>query len=178
MHARTLIIAIVVVLALLAASYMFFIAPQSLMAPTAQVPVDPEGWVRMENEQGLSFAYPEELALSYVSVSQWPPEVRVSADMYECASGTPGPGASVEEKTIAGRTYCVHTTGEGAAGSTYVTYEYSSAGTSGTIRTTFTLRFPQCLNYDDPDRSACQAEQLAFEPDALAADIIESVQIP
>jgi hypothetical protein len=39
----------------------------------------------------------------------------------------------------------------------------------------FTVQFPQCVNYDEPNESACASEEAAFDPDALADEMAESL---
>lgn len=132
-------------------------------APSAQTPAnDPyEGW-GTATTNGFTFRYPDPWHGTYVSASAWPPEVSV-------ASST---SCSTTLKIIGGRSYCVTEESEGAAGSVYVTYTYKAEGE----QVTFTLRYPQCANYDEPQQGACTLEQQTLDVDTLAARMLESVQ--
>jgi hypothetical protein len=69
---------------------------------------------------------------------------------------------------IGGREYCVTKVSDGAAGSTYTQYAYATAeGNDKTKIFTFTLRFVQCMNYDDPEQAECLSERDTFYPDSF-----------
>ena len=108
--------------------------------------------------------------LQYVQAVDWPPLSVHSNDSYTCTntgSETSRTGIS-EEREIGSATYCVKVVSEGAAGSVYRQYAYVSAdGKNGVTSVTFSFRFPQCTNYSEPERSACQAEEDAFNPDTF-----------
>jgi hypothetical protein len=92
------------------------------------------------------------------------------------AIGTDGVQKQYVQKTINGSNYCVATSAEGAAGSTYTSYEYTAAKGDVLTKVSFILRTPQCMNYDEPKRSECQAEQSTFDVDALADRIALSLR--
>ncbi|MCC6198800.1 hypothetical protein IT401_01120 [Candidatus Nomurabacteria bacterium] len=103
--------------------------------------------------------FPQTLSTTYIHPVEWPPSVQFIAQPFSCET-TP--------RAIGGRMYCVSESGEGAAGSTYTTYTYTTAEDAMTTRVyTFTLRSVQCYNYDDPEQSACLAERASFSPDSL-----------
>lgn len=138
-------------------------------------------WVYSEmSAQGTQFMYPDPLPTSYVTPVEWPPTVVVTGGTLEC---TPGmvPDASGElklfaQRTIGGQDYCVGFGAQGAAGSTYTAYEYAAQQGDFIVRMSFTLRTPQCLNYDDPERSVCRGEQARFSTDALVVKMISSLK--
>lgn len=101
-----------------------------------------------------------QLPYQYISATEWPPLVEAVEGEYMCDSG--------EEKTFGEDVYCFSMTSEGAAGSTYTTYVYSGESK----KVSFTLRFPQCLNYDEPQQGECVAEQEGFDVDALAGELL------
>jgi hypothetical protein len=84
-------------------------------------------------------------------------------------------GGQTEAKNINGREYCITTQVQGAAGGTYTDYAYLTLFNNQLIRVNFTLREPQCLNYDEPERSACQAEQANFDLDKVIDQIVQSL---
>jgi hypothetical protein len=104
----------------------------------------------------------------------WPPAVKLSAGVFSCnAQGTDtSETGKVELKTIAGTQYCVTTRSEGAAGSMYTTYTYTAEIKNRLATTSFTLRFVQCDNYDDPERTLCKTEREQFNSDIMANGII------
>ena len=42
---------------------------------------------------------------------------------------------------------------------------------------TFTLRWVQCLNYDEPKAFACKAEQASFDVNSLAGRLAATVKL-
>ncbi len=154
--------------------------------PVAVVPTAPrndmESWnwvLSPVSPQGTQFKYPEPLPTKYVVAQDWPPKVTMVAEEFACEPGS-AVGADGEMKRFALRTldgsdYCVGFSAEGAAGSTYTSYEYSTDQGDFVTRVSFTLRTPQCMNYDDPERGICKTEQALFTTDALAVDILSSL---
>jgi len=180
MKKNHLVLKIVLLLAVVCGVYAGVTLFHRIYEP-ALVTIEPEipaGWTRATNDQGMSFAYPEALGTQYVRSAEWPPRVEILQGEYECAidsTSSSTPALPTEERSIDGRSYCVTRSGEGAAGSTYITYEYKTNQKDAVLRTTFTLRFVQCENYDEPNRSACKTEQGTYDVDALAVSIIKSV---
>lgn len=109
-----------------------------------------------------------QLPTKYISSDTWPPQFSIVTDPYTCKAGTTGGdvGSVTVEKTINGHIYCVTTTTEGAAGSSYTTYTYLTNVQGNTIKTTFTLQYPQCANYDDPQKTECTTERSTFNIDS------------
>jgi membrane-bound inhibitor of C-type lysozyme len=115
------------------------------------------GWTATSTAE-VNFRYPD-FSHEYITPVAWPPLVtKIGAVLCEVG----------EVKEIDGTEYCVTTLSEGAAGSTYTTYTYEREG----VRAEFTLRFPQCLNYDQPEQTACVQDQESLDVDALADDIL------
>ena len=119
------------------------------------------GWTATTTDM-MSFRYPD-FSYQYISAVSWPPKIERSESPYTCLTG--------EEKQIDGTTYCVTTSSEGAAGSTFTTYVYEREG----LRAEVTLRFPQCLNYDNPEQTSCLQEQERLDIDALITSIFATV---
>lgn len=121
--------------------------------------------------QGTQFMYPISLGTKYISTSTegWPPQVSLVGGDYSCAAA--------DEHVIGDRHLCARRTSEGAAGSTYTTVTYSSAQGDFVASTTFTLRFPQCMNFDEPQQSGCKAEQASYDVDGLADRILSSIRM-
>lgn len=119
--------------------------------------------------QGVRFMYPIALGTSYISTSTegWPPTIGYAATTFACDP--------VQRITVGDSTLCASRESEGAAGSTYITFRYAAALGSGVASTTFTLRYPQCLNFDEPQRSACTHEEATYDVDGLADRILSSI---
>jgi len=130
------------------------------------------------SDDDFSFVYPTDLHQEYVHLTTWPPSVTVtSTDSMQCSAGggqTTAQGETVNE-TINGNEYCITTQSEGAAGSIYTTYTYSTVVEHNEVTVKFTVRLPQCMNYDDPQQSACILEQEEFNPDTVVTDIVSSL---
>ncbi len=95
----------------------------------------------------------------------WPPVIKTSTTAYACsmqAQTGNGPSGSTTEKTINGKKYCVTILSDAAAGSRYTEYTYITGNGSGTKTTNFTLRLPNCQNYDHPQSMDCDASQDHF----------------
>ena len=130
------------------------------------------GWQTM-NDTGLSFQYPPQLSTTYIHTTEWPPKIQIKNQIanksFSCKPE--------ENKIINKTTYCVSTQAEGAAGSAYTKYIYSVAKSDNVVTLTFTLRSAQCLNYDEPKKSACINERNTFSVDDLAEQILSSVRL-
>ncbi len=114
---------------------------------------------------GISFT-PDPFLSNYISAQEWPPKITVTDGGLVCAA----------KKIINNSTYCVTAVSEGAAGSTYTTYSYATEKNGKIITLSFVIRAVQCMNYDDPQQTECLKERAAFDVDALADHILESVQ--
>jgi hypothetical protein len=134
-------------------------------------PGDGEWELTEPNSQGIQFMYPKSLPTTFISAQEWPPLVELVANAYTCKEGpitaADGPLKESKKHMVGDREYCVTLSSEGAAGSTFRSYEYSTDQGDFVARVVFTLRFPQCLNYDEPQASACAAEQSSFDIDGL-----------
>jgi hypothetical protein len=105
----------------------------------------------------------------------------MTSEDFSCKEGSAlnsdGKQAQFARKTIGGSLYCVATSAEGAAGSTYTSYEYATTQGDFLTKVSFTLRTPQCMNYDEPEQSACKTDQANFNVDALADRIASSLKM-
>jgi hypothetical protein len=132
-----------------------------------------------DSKTGISFQYPDNLGTTFISPVDWPPAATVSDQPYSCtqAGSETAPAGQTVEKTFNGRAYCVTKESQGAAGSIYTQYAYAYAMDSKTAILTFSLRFVQCANYDDPQMTACKNEQASFDIDNLADSIAASLRV-
>jgi hypothetical protein len=140
-------------------------------------PIANPDWKTFTDEAGIyTFQYPETLSAAYISTVDWPPQVQLVEGPYMCTeAGTPIlPAGQTEERMVDDRVYCVTTENEGAAGSMYSLYAYAMDHDGQVVIFTFTLRYPQCGNYDDPKKSACEAEREAFDLDGVMDRIAQT----
>ncbi|BFD25166.1 MAG: hypothetical protein JST_000490 [Candidatus Parcubacteria bacterium] len=139
----------------------------------------PADWVFSVTDTGESYSYPPRLETKYISSRDWSPTLIVLNAPYSCnpVGNESSPGIWKAEKTIDGRSYCVSTYSEGAAGTIYKNYSYyfPLAGQTGVI--SFFLGYPQCVNYDDPEKTACEKEQADFNLDALVEEIVKTITL-
>ncbi len=164
-------------------SYVSRVAPTCEFAacPSTEPDVGIEpGWETYRDPGGaFEFKYPKTLTTKYIDAFEWPPTIKVADGEFVCGEIDLGDGPP--ERTIPrmvdGRQYCVVEADDGAAGSTYTTYTYTTSRDGKLISLNFVLRYPQCLNYDDPAQSECLAEREAFDLDGVVDRIVETVVI-
>ncbi len=120
--------------------------------------------------------YSTDLETKYISVADevWPPQKITAEGIFSCdESGSEiMAGGQTILKEIDGSNYCITTRSEGAAGSIYNTYTYKKAYSGMVAETTFTLRFVQCANYDDLQKTECEFERSTFNPDILGVSVL------
>ena len=132
----------------------------------APTPASNPGWETFSDDS-LTFQYPAQVSTTYISAVQWPPSATVTQGQMSCELNV----------QIQDRSYCRTTQSEGAAGSVYTDYTYSSQREGGYVSLTFALRMTQCANYDDPQKTECEQERASFNPDALADEILQTVEL-
>jgi hypothetical protein len=137
-------------------------------------------WTTTTNARGVTFQYPKELLARYVSVVEWPPIVKIETGAYSCQT-TPQEISSMSditsERLVDDRTYCVNVKNEGAAGSVYSSYVYTTAKNGKLVRVSFTLQYPNCNNYDEEQRKACTNEREALDIDSTVDRIVQSIVV-
>ncbi|MCF7865139.1 MAG: hypothetical protein K9M11_01350 [Candidatus Pacebacteria bacterium] len=125
----------------------------------------------------------------YIHPVEWPPKFSTLDQAFSCTesavsdqTGLPiSQGGQTTMRTIGTRTYCITQESEGAAGSTYTTYIYKFASSNGGgAKTTdvleFTLRAVQCLNYDDPQKTACEDERKSIDIDVIVDSVVDVLE--
>lgn len=125
-----------------------------------------------------SFSYPEKLPYKYISEVDWPPQIQELNQVFSCNEGgseimTAG---QTKKQTINGTEYCVTKESEGAAGSIYTQYAYAFPRNGKTDIITFSLRFVQCANYDDPNKTECENERSSFSIDGTVDGMAKSIK--
>jgi tryptophan-rich sensory protein len=139
---------------------------------------DNPGWVTATSPVGFRFQYPEKLIAQYISTQEWPPIIIVKPGVYSC-SETPLEKSSLSEiisqRLVDDRIYCVDVKHEGAAGSVYSSYAYTTLKDGQLVEVSFTLRYPNCSNYDPEPSQACTNEREAFDLDATVDRIVQTI---
>lgn len=136
------------------------------------------GWKTItDSKTGISYQYPENLTTKYISIVDWPPMIQELDQPFTCTEGGSeiARAGQTTQQTINGTTYCVTKESEGAAGSIYVNYAYAFARNNKTDILTFSLRFVQCANYEEPNKTACDTERASFTPDYILDQIAKSI---
>ncbi|MBU1563659.1 hypothetical protein KKF83_01115 [Patescibacteria group bacterium] len=131
-------------------------------------------------QPSLIFRYPENLSTNYISPQEWPPKLLIIDDTeFSCEEGGLGingrSGMTIQKK-INNIVYCIESVSEGTAGTFYTNYTYTFLKDSKLVKLSFTLAYPQCDNYDDPQKTECEQERQIFDLDILINRIAESVQ--
>ncbi len=128
---------------------------------------------------GYSFKYPENIGTKYISSTDWPPVLATVNTSFTCNEG----GISKEDRAgkttreiIEGKEFCITRISEGAAGSIYTNYTYTFKYNNKTMSISFSLRAPQCMNYDDPKQTECIKEENSFDISKIIARIIATIQ--
>lgn len=143
------------------------------------LPDETDSWKTLADESsGVTFKYPQNIDLKYVSLFDWPPKVQIINEEFTCTeAGTPTlRGGQTTKEEINGTKFCVTKIMEGAAGSTYTEYAYAFPVENKTAIFTFTLRSPNCGNYDEPQMSECKAEQDSFDFRPTVSKIAKSLK--
>jgi hypothetical protein len=126
---------------------------------------------------GISFSYPPTLGTQYINTVDWPPKAQLITEAFAChpAGNTTAQGGKTDSITINGHRYCLTEEVEGAAGSTYTQYAYAFPNNDNTIILTFTLRAPQCANYNKPKQTECKTEEASFNINNVVDQIAQSI---
>lgn len=127
---------------------------------------------------GLKFNYPKTLESKYISENQWPPVITIiDAEQLNCPE-TPAESSLaniVISRQINNRVYCIKTFSEGAAGSIYTNYNYSTLWRQRVVNLDFILQYPRCDNYSDQQQEDCNKEREKFDLDSVVDNIFSSL---
>jgi hypothetical protein len=157
----------IAILAVAVVWYFFFVQPTAI----------PKGWVS-ETQGEVTFSYPPQLTTTYITALDWPPKVSELGVPFSCTEGGDSeaiPAGMTRKLLVNGHTYCVTREVGAAAGSRYTMYSYIFAKEGKVYAATFSTRAPECGNYDEPQKTACEAERNSFSIDALFDHIAGTV---
>ena len=162
-------------------SYVGRSGPKCEFAKCPDVSVIPTSWKTYTNTaSGFSFSYPPVIQATYIIAQDWPPTVRISGEKFSCIeSQSLEKGMPIKETkvTVSGRDYCIETQSEGAAGSTYINYTYTTTKGGKLVSYVFVLKYPNCDNYPDPKKTECKNERNIFNLNNLIEQITQTLKL-
>lgn len=138
------------------------------------------GWKTFkDNQQSIEFQYPEKLPANFMNAVEWPPKITIADESLSCPEmpSENDPMGQAIRGIINNHIYCVGAVIGAAAGSTYTDYTYATEKDNKMITLSFTLQSPQCVNYEDSQKTQCQNERNTFNLDGIIDRIIQSVKI-
>lgn len=163
------------------ATHRYYSRFYSLWKITENTNTDNNLWTTTTTNNGITFQYPKELLTKYVITVEWPPVISINNDKHEfVCEETPAESSLADRTTrrlVDNRVYCLSASSEGAAGSIYTDYTYSFLRDDNVININFTLQYPRCDNYDDPQQTECQKERESFDLDGVVDRIAQSIKI-
>lgn len=112
------------------------------------------------------FSWSDNFEAEYISFSDWKLEKSEGQEI-DCPETE-----EVSRIKIGEQDYCLKAFSEGAAGSVYTNYSYSTHKDGEVITLKFVARYPQCYNYDDPKKSDCEFERETFKLNQKVADLL------
>lgn len=139
--------------------------------PASTSPAVPQGQtgnLAQYSNDSVGFAYPAPFPAEYVSANSWPPTINYVEGTFSCDQSA---------QIINGQPYCVEIEEEGAAGSIYKMFSYTTEQLDKLVTLTFVLQYVQCQNYDNPAQAECLNQQANFSVDDLADGIVQSLEI-
>jgi len=110
---------------------------------------------------------------------EYPPKFKISEGQIDCqitSSESALPSRTVKRK-IDGRIYCIESVSEGAAGTVYTQYTYSTIKNGSLIMVSCVIRYPQCINYSEPYRTECANERERFDLDKIIGYIVKNLSV-
>jgi hypothetical protein len=80
---------------------------------------------------------------------KYPPKFKITEGQIDCTITSSESDLLYEtaKRSIDGRIYCIESTSEGAAGTIYTQYIYSTMKSGSLITVSCVIRYPQCMNY-------------------------------
>jgi len=135
---------------------------------------------KKEEPKEIVFEEIKPIDTKYISEQLWPPVITISEVSEFVCNETPKESSlsqRVYRENINGQEYCISASSEGAAGSVYTEYSYSTIKFNKLITLDFTLRFNQCYNYEEDKIPECVNEREVFNPSNLVNEIISNVKL-
>ena len=110
---------------------------------------------------------------------KYPPKFKITEGQINCqiTSSESGLPSRTVKRKIDGRIYCIESLSEGAAGTIYTQYTYSTIKNGSLIMVSCVIRYPQCINYSEPQRTECANERETFDLDKIIGHIVKNLSV-
>ena len=108
-----------------------------------------------------------------------PPKFKITDGQIDCKISSSENSLLIKtvKRRIDGRIYCIESTSEGAAGTIYTQYTYSTIKNGSFITVSCVIRYPQCMNYSEPYRTECANESETFDLDKIINLIVKNLSV-
>lgn len=100
----------------------------------------------------------------YPKLESWVENSEIECDETPLESSLP---LRISKRQVNGQKYCIGASSEGAVGSVYTQYAYTTVIEDNVYLVQFVARYPNCSNYPDKERGECEAERENFNLDNL-----------
>ncbi len=110
---------------------------------------------------------------------KYPPKFKINDGQIDCkiTSSESDLLYKTIKRRIDGRIYCIESLSEGAAGTIYTQYAYSTIKSGSLIMVSCVIRYPQCINYSEPQRTECANERETFDLDKIISYIVKNLSV-
>lgn len=110
---------------------------------------------------------------------KYPPKFEIKEGQidYKITSSESELLSETAKRSVDGRIYYIESLSEGAAGTTYTQYSYSTIKSGSLIMVSCVIRYPQCMNYSEPQRTECTNEQETFNLDKIIGLIVKNMSV-
>ena len=110
---------------------------------------------------------------------KYPPKFKINEGQIDCKISSSESDLLTEtaKRSIDGQIYCIESFSEGAAGTTYTQYSYSTIKSGSLITVSCVIRYPQCMNYSEPQRTECANERETFDLDKIIGLIVKNMSV-
>ena len=110
---------------------------------------------------------------------KYPPKFKITEGQIDCkiTSSESALLSRTVKRKIDGRIYCIESLSEGAVGTIYTQYAYSTIKNGSLIMMSCVIRYPQCINYSEPQRTECANERERFDLDKIIGYIVKNLSI-
>lgn len=110
---------------------------------------------------------------------KYPPKFKITEGQIDCKKTSYESGSlpRTVKRKIDGRIYCIESLSEGAVGTIYTQYAYSTIKSGSLITVSCVIRYPQCINYSEPARTECANERETFDLDKIISYIVKNLSI-
>jgi len=108
---------------------------------------------------------------------KYPPKFKITEGQIDCTITSTESALlhRTEKRKIDGQIYCIESSSEGAAGTIYAQYAYFTIKNGCLIMVSCVIRYPQCMNYDEPHRAECENERETFDLDKIIGHIVKNI---